>query len=47
MTSYSSPPCSPSTSPTRSGRVNWTVLLWAVGVPLPIVLIVALLRGCQ
>jgi hypothetical protein len=31
----------------RSGRVNWTVLLWAVGVPLPIVLIVALLRGCS
>lgn len=32
---------------TRLGRVNWTVLLWAVGVPLPLVLIVALLRGCS
>lgn len=31
----------------RRGRVNWTVLLWAVGVPLPIVLIVALMRGCS
>jgi hypothetical protein len=30
----------------RLGRVNWTMLLWAVGVPLPIVLIVALMRGC-
>ena len=36
---------SPSTEP-RRGRVNWTVLLWAIGVPLPIVLIVGLLRGC-
>lgn len=32
---------------TRLGRVNWTVLLWAVGVPLPLVLIVALFRGCS
>lgn len=31
----------------RLARVNWTVLLWAVGVPLPIVLIVALMRGCS
>lgn len=30
----------------RAARVNWTVLLWAIGVPLPIVLIVALMRGC-
>lgn len=29
------------------GRVNWTILLWAIGVPLPIVLIVALMRGCS
>ena len=35
------------TNQTRRGRVNWTVLLWAVGVPLPIVLIVALMRGCS
>lgn len=35
------------TSQARRGRVNWTVLLWAIGVPLPIVLIVALLRGCS
>ena len=36
----------PSTEQIRRGRVNWTVLLWAIGVPLPIVLIVGLLRGC-
>ena len=32
---------------TRCGRVNWSVLLWAIGVPIPIVIIVALMRGCQ
>lgn len=31
----------------RLARVNWTILLWAIGVPLPIVLIVALMRGCS
>jgi hypothetical protein len=31
----------------RTGNVNWTILLWAIGVPLPIVLIVGLLRGCS
>ena len=35
------------TKQARGGRVNWTVLLWAIGVPLPIVLIVALMRGCS
>jgi hypothetical protein len=30
----------------RLARVNWTILLWAIGVPLPIVLLVALFRGC-
>lgn len=45
------PPSGPVTIPpggsTRTGRVNWTVLLWALGVPLPIVLLVALFRGCS
>jgi hypothetical protein len=36
----------PTIRPSVLGRVNWTVLLWAIGVPLPIVLIVALMRGC-
>jgi hypothetical protein len=31
----------------RSGRVKPMVLLWALGVPLPIVLLIFLLRGCQ
>ena len=30
----------------RAGQVNWTMLLWAIGVPIPLVLIVALMRGC-
>lgn len=37
----------PISRPSRLGRVNWTILLWAIGVPLPIVLIVALMRGCS
>jgi hypothetical protein len=41
-------PSNPSTFSNRARRasVNWTVLLWAIGVPLPIVLIVGLMRGC-
>jgi len=31
---------------TRSGRVGLPLLLWLIGVPLPIVLIVFLVRGC-
>ena len=31
----------------RFAAVNWSVLLWAIGVPIPIVLIVALMRGCH
>jgi hypothetical protein len=30
----------------RHGKVKPALLLWALGVPLPIVLIVLLLRGC-
>lgn len=31
----------------ETGEVKWAVLLWALGVPLPIVLIVFLVRGCS
>lgn len=31
----------------ESGEIKWAVLLWAIGVPLPIVLIVFLVRGCS
>jgi len=31
----------------RAAKVNWTILLWAIGVPLPIVLLVAVFRGCS
>jgi hypothetical protein len=31
----------------RLGKANWTIALWALGVPLPIVLLVALFRGCS
>jgi hypothetical protein len=29
----------------QSGKVGW-VLLWAMGVPIPILLVLFLLRGC-
>ncbi len=31
----------------RIGAVNWTVLAWAVGIPIPLVLILGLMRGCS
>ncbi len=30
----------------RAGRVKPALLLWALGVPIPIVLLVLLFRGC-
>jgi hypothetical protein len=30
----------------ESGRVKPAILLWALGIPLPIILIIFLLRGC-
>lgn len=33
--------------PSERGRVRWGILLWAIGVPLPIVLLILLFtRGC-
>jgi hypothetical protein len=29
----------------QSGRMGW-ILLWALGVPIPILLVLYLLRGC-
>ena len=29
----------------QSGKLGW-ILLWAIGVPIPILLILFLLRGC-
>jgi hypothetical protein len=36
-----------SESKLKAGRVKPALLLWALGVPLPIVLIVLLFRGCS
>ena len=30
----------------EAGKIKPMVLLWAIGIPLPIVLIIALARGC-
>jgi len=32
--------------PIRAGKVRPMVLLWALGVPVPILLIIFLIRGC-
>lgn len=33
-------------SPQSSGKVRMGILLWALGVPLPLVLLFLLVRGC-
>ena len=30
----------------RAGRVRPAILLWALGVPLPLILIILAIRGC-
>ena len=30
----------------RTGKVKPMILLWALGIPIPIILIIFLLRGC-
>lgn len=30
----------------RAGKVRPMILLWALGVPLPLILIIVLIRGC-
>lgn len=30
----------------RAGKVKWAILMWLLGIPLPIILIVLLVRGC-
>jgi len=31
----------------QDGRVGWMILLWLVGIPLPVIFGLFLLRGCQ
>lgn len=31
----------------RSGKVRPGILLWALGVPIPLILLVLLIRGCM
>jgi len=33
-------------SPARMAKVDWTFLFWAIGVPLQLVLLVAVFCGC-
>lgn len=30
----------------RSGKVRPMILLWALGVPIPLILLIVLIRGC-
>lgn len=32
--------------PSRPGKVRPMILLWALGVPIPLILIIVLMRGC-
>ncbi len=33
-------------SPVQSGKVKTGILLWALGIPIPFILLFFLLRGC-
>jgi hypothetical protein len=33
-------------SPHRPGKVRPMILLWALGVPIPLILLIVLIRGC-
>jgi hypothetical protein len=37
----------PTSKTAESGKIGWMALLWIVGVPLPIVLIIGLLSSCN
>jgi hypothetical protein len=39
------PSLKPSAKQMQSGKVGW-ILLWLVGIPVPILLVLFLLRGC-
>jgi hypothetical protein len=32
-------------APTRQGKIGW-IILWLIGVPLPILLLLYVIRGC-
>jgi hypothetical protein len=36
----------PISNPSDAGRVRPMILLWALGVPIPIILVILLIRGC-
>jgi len=31
----------------RVGKAKWGILMWLLGVPIPIILLIFLLRGCM
>lgn len=38
-------PRHPQKNPSISGKIGW-ILLWLIGIPVPILLVLFLLRGC-
>lgn len=36
-----------STTPPRWGKIRTGILLWALGVPIPLILLFFLIRGCM
>lgn len=31
----------------KKGGIGFDVILWLIGVPLPVIILISLLRGCQ
>ncbi|MBX3390419.1 MAG: hypothetical protein KF691_13295 [Phycisphaeraceae bacterium] len=36
----------PSTFPSRTGKARTAILLWLLGVPIPLILLFFLIKGC-
>lgn len=36
----------PNSRQAESGKIGWGILMWLIGIPLPIILIIFLVTGC-
>jgi hypothetical protein len=34
-------------TPTRSGKISTAIILWLIGIPIPLILIFFLIEGCM
>lgn len=34
-------------TPARSGKISTAIILWILGIPIPIILLIFLIKGCM